>query len=166
MMKRKGRIDDEPIVIDVSVRKLRGGESHARQASKQDSRRVCNAANQVAQNAHLPDTVTSAALRVQSRHDTRNDSRYGLEDTMNEALEELVLEAAGEGYLTDAQVVAVAHELTSASGSRAPEEVGITELMQLIELARTGGLDETDCAYRNITSYHQAARSAGQSGNR
>ena len=84
---------------------------------------------------------------------------------MTDALKERVLEAAGKGYLTDAQIIAVVHELTRSPGTRSPgtrspEDAGIAELMQLIELARTGVLDEADNEHQEITSYHRVARSA------
>ena len=79
---------------------------------------------------------------------------------MTDALKQRVLKTAGKGYLTDAQIIAVVHELTSSSGTRSPEDAVIAELMQLIELARTGGLDEVDNEHQEITSYHRVARSA------
>lgn len=82
---------------------------------------------------------------------------------MTDDLTEWVLEAAGEGYLTDAQIMAVLQSITHSTDTRAPQEIGIAELMQVIELARTGGLDDADYAYRNTLSHkqaHEAYRSA------
>lgn len=73
---------------------------------------------------------------------------------MSDAMKERVMEAAGVGYLTDAQIVAVVRELTRTSRARAPEDVGIPELMQLIELVRTGGLDDADYEYQEPTHNH------------
>lgn len=80
---------------------------------------------------------------------------------MTDDLKEWVLEAAGTGYLTEAQALAVVRKLTEEEGTSAPGNVGIAKLMQMIELARSGGLDETDSAHRSTVSYHQPARYAG-----
>jgi hypothetical protein len=80
---------------------------------------------------------------------------------MTHDLKEWVMEAAGTDYLTEAQVITVVHSLTRSKGATTPGDVGIAELMQLIELARTGGLDDSDYANRNTRSHQQAVRSAG-----
>lgn len=76
---------------------------------------------------------------------------------MTEALKAWVMEAAGNGYLTDAQIVAVVRTITRELRTRSPESVGVAELMQLIELARTEGLYETDDAPQEIIPLPRSA---------
>jgi hypothetical protein len=91
---------------------------------------------------------------------SKHSSRQVAQDAMTHDLKEWVMEVAGTGYLTEAQIITVVHSLTRSAGVTAPGDVGIAELMQLIELARTDGLDGSDYANRNTTSYHQAVHSA------
>lgn len=76
---------------------------------------------------------------------------------MTEALKAWVIEAAGNGYLTDAQIVAVVRMITRELRTRSPESVGVAELMQLIELARTGGLLEADSEHQEIIPLPRSA---------
>ena len=79
---------------------------------------------------------------------------------MTHDLKEWVMEAAGTGYLNEAQIITVVHSLIRSTGATTPGEVGIAQLMQLIELARTGGLDDSEQLNRSDLSYHRAVRSA------
>ena len=92
--------------------------------------------------------------------ESKHICRQAAEDAMTHDLKEWVMEAAGTGYLNEAQIITVVHSLIRSTGATTPGEVGIAQLMQLIELARTGGLDDSEHANRNDMSYHRAVRSA------
>ena len=96
----------------------------------------------------------------QVNQESKHSRRQAAEDAMTHDLKEWVMEAAGTGYLTEAQIITVVHSLIRSTGATTPGEVGIAQLMQLIELARTGGLDDSEHANRNDMSYHRAVRSA------
>lgn len=82
----------------------------------------------------------------------KHSSRQVAEGAITHDLKEWVMEAAGAGYLTEAQLITVVQSLTRSAGATGPGDVGIAELMQLIELALTGGLDDSDYGNRNTTS--------------
>lgn len=76
----------------------------------------------------------------QVNQESKHSSRLVAEDAMTHDLKEWVIEAAGTGYLTEAQIITVMHSLIRSPEATTPGDVRIAELMQLIELARTGGL--------------------------
>lgn len=80
----------------------------------------------------------------QANRACEHSSRQVKEDAVSHDLKQRVMEAAGTDYLTEAQIIKVMHSLTRSTEATTPRDVGIAALMQLIELARSGGLDDNE----------------------